>query len=181
MAIAWTRVGGADYGVYLTKRSSSEDSSPLCSVFKAGYSQKGSIHSFAVCDAWAQGSSVWEEDHVDPDRGSHPMSKEDGLRVEGLVRAFVADWLESFGEGRAVDLLRASGVKGRPRVFSWRHALNSGLPVEIRANRMPDVFSRAEPVGGGQIHSFIPFPERLGHDGPGKLLEEKMRLFFELL
>lgn len=181
MAIAWRRTGACDYGVYLTKRCGSEDLSPMCTVFKASYSTSGKINSFMVSDRWVKNGDTWDEDHLNPFAGASMVSNDDARHSEILGRAFFGEWLEPFGAADAFSMLKDAGLLLGPVEDHGLAVLSSGLPAAIKKNKLPDVLSCAEANDHGLLYSFIPFPERLGGGNGVELLENKMRMFFELL
>lgn len=186
MAIAWKRVGGHDYGIYLTRGEGPEDHSPACTWFKASYSARGEIVAFHVKDGLSKEGAkgaAWDGEHIrsSSDPGA-AMDAEDLRQIESLAGAFVSQWIEPFGQSEALSALRRLGFGGPVEQDPWRAVLGSGLPAEIKRGRLPDVLSLAESTEHGFLYAFLPYPERLGQTGGAHaLLEAKMRLFFELL
>lgn len=183
MGIAWRRIGNCDYGVYLTRRAVGVDQSPNCTVFRASYSPRGEIQSFLVADSWVRPGMIWDDDHVNPAKAGIVVSSTDIDQLRDLANVFFSDWIESFGASDAHVLLKQ--LVGGVRVAQEDVVggiLFSGLPAEIKKNKLPDVLSCAEMTEQGFLYSFLPFPERFDSDPQiVKLLESKMQMFFELL
>jgi len=183
MGIAWRRIGKYDYGVYLTRRVKDSDQSPNCTVFRASYSPRGELQSFLVSDSWVKPGMFWDDDHVNPSKSGIVVSVADMEQLRDLANIFFLDWIESFGSSDAEILLKqliGGGKLAQEDVVNG--VLFSGLPAEIKKNKLPDVLSCAEMTEQGFLYSFLPFPERFDSDPQiVKLLESKMEMFFELL
>lgn len=183
MALAWRRVGAVDYGVYLTRRPGVDAASPLLTMFKATYSTRGDLEGFRVRDGWCKPGAWWDDDHARQGQERSLVDAEDAAQLDALGDSFLSHWLESFGDTEMSSMFRRLGVAGEPKVAkAGRRIATSGLPVEVRKARLPDVLSRAEAKDGGMLFSFLPFPDRLGEVDPREdLLQAKMWMFFELL
>jgi hypothetical protein len=125
----------------------------------------------------------WDDDHVNPSKSGIVVSVADMEQLRDLANIFFLDWIESFGSSDAEILLKqliGGGKLAQEDVVNG--VLFSGLPAEIKKNKLPDVLSCAEMTEQGFLYSFLPFPERFDSDPQiVKLLESKMEMFFELL
>lgn len=183
-AIAWRREGGCDYGIYLAKPASSGLGSS-CFAFKAAYGASGEARSFLVADAWPSILGAWDGDHVpalSSSANGPAMEGADEEILRQLSADFVGEWLESYGEGEVAAMLKfVVGSAPGAQKDGWMEALLSGLPAEIRGEKMPDLLSVADCDSSGALLALIGAPA--GSAGAAWEAEQlaRMRLFFDLL
>ena len=175
IGICWRRVGNCDYGVYLA----CEEERPQSTFFKAIYSPKGELESFLVIDAPPKEGMRWEEDHVSYAENLPEISKPCRDVLRDLGNSFYGEWLESFGMSEAAKLLRRTVQAELAKEDKLSAALNSGLPLQVKSEKMPDVLACAEMTERNFLYSFLPGQEN--GVAQKSLLEAKMRLFFELI
>lgn len=185
-AIAWRRGKGCDYGVYLEKPASGIGG-PSCSVFKACYKPSGEAFSFLVADSWPSNSLLWDGDHLAcaaSGEDALAMAPEDADALLSLSSDFVGDWLESYGQAEVAAMLKfVAGSNSCLDRDAWMGAIGSGLPAEIRQEKMPDVLSVAECGSNGSLRALVGRPEPIGLEDSSWTAEQlaRMRLFFDLL
>lgn len=177
LAIAWRRVGNADYGLYLA-------SDPSTSVieFMATYTERGEIKSFLVSDKPLEPGMKWEEDHIDFEADPPEGTEKDASVLRSLANAFCDDWLESFGASQVEKLLRKAGGERTPdRAKGLFGILKSNLPIQVRPDRMPDILENARITENEFLYAFMAHSHGDAAPGSKALLEAKMKMFFELL
>lgn len=185
-AIAWRRERGCDYGIYLEKSATGE-SGPSCSVFKASYKPSGESFSFLVADAWPSGSGRWDGDHLADVSGCENALRMEAEDADALLRLssdFVGEWLESYGEAEVAAMLKfVAGSNFCSGAEAWVGTISSGLPAEVRQDKMPDVLSVAECGSNGSLRALVGRPEHVGLEDSSWTAEQlaRMRFFFDLL
>lgn len=185
-AIAWRRESGCDYGIYLEKPATG-GSGPSCSVFKACYKPSGEAFSFLVADAWPSDSGRWDGDHLAGGAGGEDALLMEPGDADALLRLssdFVGEWLESYGEAEVAAMLKfVAGSNLRSEGGAWMGAISSGLPAEVRQDKMPDVLSVAECDSNGSLRALVGRPEHVAMEDSSWTAEQlaRMRLFFDLL
>lgn len=177
LAIAWRRVGNADYGIYLAS-----DPNPSMIEFLASYNDKGEIHSFLVSDKPVSDGKRWDEDHIDASSGPRAASEQEANILRTLANAFCDDWLESYGASEAEKLLRkVISPKKAGRAKGLLGILKSDLPIQVRQEKMPDLLENAKLTENDFLYAFKSHSHAAGGASNAMLLESKMKMFLELL
>lgn len=178
LGIAWRRVGNCDYGVYLCT-----DSNPMSVMFKATYSSKGEIESFLVSDKLIRPEEAWDDDHLRYEENPPQVEAEDVRILNELSNAFVEDWLESFGASTTAKMLKdfCNTMPQQERRKGLRPLLDAELPIQIKPDRLMDLLAVAEMTENKFLYVFLPYSTEQASIDAQPLLEQKMRLFFELI